>query len=266
VPSGAELDAQRGAVRGKSLPVVAAILLQSSPEHRTIALDEFPNDPAIKDRVTLETHVGRHTVVNLATIANLTANEIWVAVALGAAMQLDPGADVRVVLSGPSDTGFAADTVVERIVGGAGRLIALRRPQAWTSQSKRANSRAYLAIPAYLRPDGDGTVASARTTNVSVGGFHCLTELPLRVGDQVSVSLMFSPTEAFECEAQVVRLTEDLDDPSRRRLVAAFRFIDLAPDDEARVAEALVALATETDQTAVPVAWRRDDARSRVAG
>ena len=229
-------------------------------------MDEFPNDPAIRDRVTLETHAGRHTVVNRATIANLTANEIWVAVALGAAMQLDPGADVRVVLGEPSDTSLAADTVVERIVGGAGLLIALRRPQAWTSQSRRANSRANLAIPAYLRPDGDGTVASARTTNVSVGGFHCLTELPLCVGDQVAASLMFSPTEAFECKAQVVRLTEDLDDPSHRRLVAAFRFIDLAPDDEARVAEALVALATETDQTAVPLAWRRDDARRRVAG
>jgi hypothetical protein len=240
--------------------------MQSSPEHRTIALDEFPNDPAIRDRVILETHVGQFTLTNWATIANMTANEIWVAVAVGAAIQLDPGADVRVVLGGPSDTILAADTVVARIVGGGGRLIALRRPQAWTSQSRRGNSRANLAIPAYLRPDRDGAVASARTTNVSVGGFHCLTELPLCVGDQVAVSLMFSPTEAFECQAQVVRLTVDVDDPSRRRLVAAFRFIDLAPDDEARVAEALVALATETDQTAVPAAWRRDDARSRVAG
>jgi hypothetical protein len=139
-------------------------------------------------------------------------------------------------------------------------MIALDRPENWTSSSRRANGRVQLAIPAYLRPDTDGTVASARTTNISVGGFHCITDLPVSVGDQMAVSLMFTPTDPFECRAQVVRLSEDTDDPLHLRLVAALRFMDLTVADEARVAEALTALSTETDATAIPVAWHRGDA------
>ena len=71
----------------------------------------------------------------------------------------------------------------------------------------------------------------------------------------MAVSLMLMPTSTFECRAQVIRLTDDVDDPSRRRLVVAFRFVNLTPDDEARVAEALAALSEETDPNAVAAAW-----------
>jgi hypothetical protein len=140
-------------------------------------------------------------------------------------------------------------------------MIALNRPDVWVSHSRRLHSRVRLAIPAYLREEADGTVASARTTNLSVGGFHCITSLPISVGRQLSVSLMLTPTTALDCQAQVVRLDEDPDDPDHRRLVAAFRFVDLTPADEARVAEALIALSEETDATAVPVAWRNGEGR-----
>ena len=71
---------------------------------------------------------------------------------------------------------------------------------------------------------------------------------------------MFTPTSTFDCRAQVVRLEDDPDDPSRRQLLVAFRFVDLTVAQEALVAEALVALSNETDASAVPVAWRSTEA------
>jgi hypothetical protein len=227
-------------------------------------VDEFANEPAIKDRVTLETQAGPGMVFDEATIANVTTDEVWVVVAEHATERLGPGCAVRIVTIGPNDQGYAAETSVRRVVSSKRRLIALGRPEAWVV-TRRATGRVHLALPAYLRPDTDGTVASARTTNVSVGGFHCITDLSVSVGDQVAVSLMFTPTEPFDCRAQVVRLTEDATDPSHRRLVAALRFVDLTVADEARVAEALAALSTETDPTAIPVAWRSGESAAEQA-
>lgn len=229
-------------------------------------MDDFSNEPAIKDRATLETQVGPRRVVDDGSIANVTAQEVWVVVGASALGHFDSGAAVQMVVVTSRSRSLAAETSVRRLVGKSGRMIALDRPATWTTCSRRTNSRVRLAIPAYLRPDSDVIVASAQTTNISVGGFHCVTSLPLCVGDQLSVSLMFTPTDAFECRAQVVRLTDDADDPMHIRVVAALRFIDLAAADECRVAEALTALSTETDATAVPVAWHHGEAAGGSAG
>jgi len=226
-------------------------------------MDEFSNDPEIKERVTLEIQAGLRTLVHEGTIANLTSDEVWVAVGGAAAEHLSAGAAVRILLNRAGAGGLTAETSVGRLVGGSGRMIALRRPSEWVSRSRRANGRVGLAIPAYLRPDG--WVVPARTTNISVGGFHCITDHPVSVGHQMAVSLMLTPTSTFECRAQVIRLTDDADDPSHRQLVVAFRFVDLTPDDEACIAEALAALADETDPNAVPAAWRSGKSHDRLA-
>ncbi len=229
-------------------------------------MDEFLDELEIKDRVLLETQAGPRTVAHRGTIANLTAEEIWVAVGRAAEEWIAPGSPVRLIVVRSHDRSLSAETSVRRMVGGSGRMAALGRPEAWANHSRRANDRVRLAIPAYLLPDADGTVVPARTTNISVGGFHCLTALPMAVGRQLAVSLMLSPTTPFECRAQVVRLSDDPDDPLRRQLVVAFRFLDLTADDEARVAEALAALSDETDATAVPAAWHSGDRGDRGEG
>jgi hypothetical protein len=229
-------------------------------------VDESSSEPAVKDRVSLEILSGERKLVHKGTIANLTTEEVWVVVSQAAAESLVSGSEVRIVLIRSGDRRLAADTSVRRLVGGSGRMAALRRPETWVSDSRRANSRARLAIPAYLRPDGDGMVVPARTTNISVGGFHCVTALPISVGHQLAVSLMLTPTSSFDCRAQVVRLNDDPDDPAHRQVVVAFRFVDLTASDEARVAEALVALDDETDSTAVPVAWHGDGGHRGLAG
>jgi hypothetical protein len=229
-------------------------------------VDEFSTEPAIRDRVTLETQAGPRTHVHKATIANLTTDEVWVAVGKGTKEHLTVGAWVRIIVARPPQVSLTAETSVKRIVGGSGLIAALWRPEMWISHSRRSNSRLGLAIPAYLHPDFEGTVVPARTTNLSVGGFHCLTDLPVSVGNNMDVSLMFTPTEAFDCRAQVVRLSDDPDDPSHRQIQVAFRFIDLTVADEARVAEALAALEGETDATAIPSAWRSGDGRTGLPG
>ena len=228
-------------------------------------MPEFSNDPEIRERVTLETAVGASIVVHKATIANITPDEVWVAVGGNAAAFLVTGAAVRVILERPIAGGLAAETAVARVVGGAGRMIALRRPTAWVSGSRRGNGRVGLAIPAYLHTAGN-SVVPARTTNLSVGGFHCVTDLPISVGHQMRVSLMFTPTSSFDCLAQVVRLSDDPDDSWHHQLVVAFRFVNLSADDEARVAEALAALAGETDAGAVPAAWQGGKGPGSLAG
>lgn len=228
-------------------------------------MDDFSDEPEIKDRVTLETEDGGRKVVHRATIANLTADEVWVAVDQMAAEQLIVGSPVRVILFRPQDRSLAAESSIRRIVGGAGRIAALQRPDSWVWHSRRANGRARLAIPAYLLPDTAGTVVAARTTNLSVGGFHCVADLPVSVGLQMAVALMLTPTSKFECRAQVVRIDEDPDDQTGRRLVLAFRFVDLTPDDEALVAEALAALSDETDADAGPPAWHTGEGHGRLA-
>jgi hypothetical protein len=46
-------------------------------------------------------------------------------------------------------------------------------------------------------------------------------------------------------------------------MIAAFRFVDLSVADEARIAEALIALANETDPEAMPVSWHSENGGRR---
>lgn len=53
--------------------------------------DEFSNEPAIRDRVTLETQDGPRTLVHTAMIANLTTEEVWVVVGVDVGQDLVSG-------------------------------------------------------------------------------------------------------------------------------------------------------------------------------
>jgi hypothetical protein len=216
---------------------------------------EHPGEPAILDRIVLETASGDEWLPHLATIANLTPEEVWVGLEDRLGGLFEVGGVVRLTLDQPSDDELAAVTTVLRHVGADGRVIVLARPESWDFPSRRANSRAKLAIPAYLHPADDAPTVSARTTNLGVGGFHCLSDIPIAVGNRLPVSLQLTPVSQFDCQAQVVRLEDDPEDPSGRLMVVAFRFLDLSEDDEATIAGAILALAGDVDAEAAPKAW-----------
>jgi hypothetical protein len=225
-------------------------------------LDEMPNEPAIKDRVTLETRDGGRILGVDATVANLTREEVWVALGRPSEHVLE-GKAVRIIQL-KLDREVAADTSVKRMIGPTGRMAALWRPANWSIEPRRANSRLPLAIPGYLRPTSDGVVVPVRTTNISVGGFHCVTDFPLSVGHEMAASLMLTPRDSFDCHAQVVRISDDPDDPSHTQLLVAFRFVDLSVADDVRIAAALAGLGEETDPNAVPEAWHGPQATGRL--
>ena len=89
-----------------------------------------------------------------------------------------------------------------------------------------------------------------------MGGFFCVTEAPVAEGAQLPVSLMLTPSESFDCKAEVVRSDVNEDDPSGREVVLGLRFLDLAQDDEARLASILVELSDDLDENNVPLQWR----------
>ena len=54
----------------------------------------------------------------------------------------------------------------------------------------------------------------------------------------------------------MVRSDVNEDDPSGREVVLGLRFLDLAQDDEARLASILVELSDDLDENNVPLQWR----------
>jgi hypothetical protein len=82
------------------------------------------------------------------------------------------------------------------------------------------------------------------------------------VGRKLPVSLRLTPDRSFDCHGEVVRVDENTDDPSGRQVVIALRFVDMAQDDQARLASSLAALADDVDANSVPVAWRSLEAAS----
>jgi hypothetical protein len=224
---------------------------------------QLPKEPTIPTRVTLETMSGDGWQPHEATIANLTRTEVWIRIEETPEEFVNPGSPVRLVLSSPDGGVRTAETRVLWRIGVDVLLLILMRPTLWDPPSRRAHSRARVAIPASLRLDGGAPPLSARTTNVGVGGFFCVAGGPVAAGSQFPVSLWLSPAESFDCLAEVVRVEDDPDDATGRQAVLAFRFLDLTLDDQARLASALVALADDVDENDVPLAWRSTEAATR---
>jgi len=216
---------------------------------------QYSAEPSITTRVSLETKSGDGWQPHPALIANLTRHEVWIQIEESLGEAVYPERPVRLVLSQP-DGVKTAETSVLWHIGLDGKLVALLRPNIWDPPSRRAHSRARLSIPVSLSPSGDMPPLSARTTNVGVGGFYCVSDGPVPDGSQLPVSLWLTPSESFDCQAEVVRSEANPDDPTGRQAVIAFRFLDLSMDAQAHLASSLVALTDDVDESYVPLPWR----------
>lgn len=122
---------------------------------------------------------------------------------------------------------------------------------------RRTHTRHTLAIPAYLQLSSETPVVPVRTTNLSHGGFVCLTSAALGVGTMLHVRLQLTPHEALDCMAQVVRVDDPLNPlPPGHWARVALRFVDLDEAKDRQIADALAVLGPDVDQTDVPTAYR----------
>jgi c-di-GMP-binding flagellar brake protein YcgR len=100
-------------------------------------------------------------------------------------------------------------------------------------------------------------VVPVRTTNISQGGFLCLTNAALELGSVLHVRVQLSPHESLDCRAQVARVEDVPDqDPPTSAVLVAFRFVDLGDTREMQLQRALVELGADLDAAGVPNAYR----------
>jgi hypothetical protein len=224
---------------------------------------QYAEEPTIPNRVTLETLSGEEWQPHTATIANLTRHEVWIGIDEPLGELLHPERRVRLVLGRPDGGTQTAETIVLWHIGSDGLVVALMRPNLWDPPSRRAHSRARLAIPIDLHHSEDAPPVPARTTNVGVGGVYCLTDVAVPVGHKLPVSLRLTPAHSFDCRAEVVRVDQDTEDPSGRQVVIALQFLELTEDDQARLASSFASLADDVDANHVPRVWSGAEAAAR---
>jgi hypothetical protein len=217
---------------------------------------QYPEEPTIATEVILETLAGEKWQSHRAVIADLTRRELWVAIDRRLGSPLDPGQPVRLVLRHPNRPTQTANTIVLWHIGRNGAVAVLKRPRLWDPPSRRDHSRVRLSVPVYLKVDEYADPVPVMSTNVSVGGVLCLGEVPLRIGQRVDASVQLTPAHVFDCQAEVIRVDEDPDDPLRRQRFIGLHFLDVARDDQASLAQLLSKVAGDVDDDFVPRAWR----------
>ncbi len=217
---------------------------------------QFQEEPAIATQVMLETLTGEEWQSHPAAIADLTRQELWIAIDAPLGTPLDPGRQVRLVLRHPNRPTQTAETIVLWHLGRNGTVVVLRRPRLWDPPSRREHARVPLSIPLYLKVDEYSDPVPAMSTNVSVGGVYCVASLPVRIAQRLDATLQLTPARTFDCEAEVVRVEKDAADPSGQQLLIGLHFLKLSQDDQASLAESLTELAEDLDEEFVPRAWR----------
>jgi hypothetical protein len=217
---------------------------------------QYSHEPTIPTRVTLDVMTDSGWESHPAIIANLTRNEVWVQLDPPQVLLLPRGHKVRLVVTRAEGGVKTGESSVIARVDGAYPMLLVGRPPIWDPPSRRQHSRAWISIPASLRPDPDGPVRRARTTNLGVGGFHCVSDGPILAGAEMPVSLWLAPGESFDCRVEVVRVDDDPDDQKGGRVVLGCRFLDLDQAAQLKLASALVTLGDTLDDNCVPQVWQ----------
>jgi hypothetical protein len=99
-------------------------------------------------------------------------------------------------------------------------------------------------------------VIPVQTTNLSRGGFLCLTSAPLELGTVLHTRMQLTPHEALDCRAQVVRVDEPALVGAIEASVVALRFMDLGEAREQQLEQALLELGADLDAANLPQAYR----------
>jgi hypothetical protein len=217
-------------------------------------VSDFEREPTIATQVSLQTLADDQWHSHPAVIADLTRQELWLAIDQPVGRELEPGRAVRIALqhaNGPLQT---ADTIVLWHIAGNGAVVGLRRPRLWEPPSRREHARARLSVPVYLKVDEHADPIPAISSNIGVGGVFCTAAIPVRIAQRLDVAIQLTPKEAFECQAEVARIDKDPGDPTGHSI--GLHFLGLDQETQARLAHTLAELAEGVDDDYVPKAWR----------
>jgi hypothetical protein len=219
-------------------------------------VDAYDNEPTIETELRLEMITDDGWQSHRASIADLTRNELWLALDGRLAEPLDPGRSVRLVLNHPKRPTQVAETVVLWHIGRTGNVVVLKRPRLWDSPSRRDHRRVNLSVPVYLKADENSDPMPTTSSNIGVGGLFCSAAMDLRIGQRLDVAVQLMPDRAFECQAEVARLDGDPDDTLALNLMVGLQFLDLTTDEQVSLAEDIARLAADVDANFVPRLWR----------
>jgi hypothetical protein len=219
-------------------------------------VSDYEREPTIATQVSLQTLAEDTRESYPAVIADLTRDELWLAVDRPVTSALAPGSAVRIVLQHPNKPDQTADTIVLWRIGSGGNVVGLRRPRLWDPPSRREHARARLSVPIYLKVDETAEPLPAMTSNIGVGGVFCTANLRVRIAQRLDVAVQLTPSQAFECQAEVARIDKDPDDPAGGQSLIGLHFLGLDQAMQASLAQTLAVLAEGVDDDYVPRAWR----------
>ena len=218
-------------------------------------MEHYAEEPTSGTQLTVEVLTDNGPETHRASIADLTRQELWVALDKRVAEPLDPGRTVRLVLSHPSRPTQVADTIVLWHLGKTGNIVVLKRPGFWDPPSRREHMRVRLAVPVYLRADDSLDAVPTTSVNIGVGGVFCTAAMDLRVSQRLDITIQLTPDETFECQGEVARLDPDPNDPVGMQLMAGLHFLDLTADEQLYLAELVSRLGSDVDDNFVPRCW-----------
>ena len=219
-------------------------------------MSQYDNEPTIATQLTMEMPTDEGWQSHRAWIADLTRQELWVALDRRLAAPLDPGRSVRLVLNHPNRPMQVAETIVLWHIGRNGNLVVLKRPRLWDPPSRREHMRVNLAVPVYLKADDASGPVPTTSTSIGVGGLFCVAAMELRIGQRLDVAVQLTPDYTFDCQAEVARLDEDPNDALGFQLMVGLQFLDLTREDQALLAETIAGLVRDVDANSVPRPWR----------
>jgi hypothetical protein len=221
-------------------------------------VDQYAFEQTEDSLLTIEVLTDSGPQTYAASIADLTGQELWVALDQWVGEALDPGRTVRLVLSHPDRPPQITDTIVLWHLGKTGKIVVLKRPGFWDPPSRREHLRVRLAVPVYLKADDGAGPVPTTSVNIGVGGLFCVAAMDLRIAQRLDVAIHLTPDQTFECQAEVARLDEDPNDPVGLNLMVGLQLLDIAPRDQARLSGILSDLARDVDANYVPRCWQPD--------
>ncbi len=211
-------------------------------------------DLAIRDDVVVEAEIAGEPAALTAFVTNVLTDALWLALRAPDTrfLSLEPGQNLHLTFIRGRFPVVAESAFVKRLGGDRmgterSRVFAVVRPQGIEAAQRRMHVRVdvertvFIRIPAPLS-GSSRHIGTGRTLNVSAGGLQMVSDLPLLLGDWVTIALALRANDLVTTPAQVVRIDEEpASTPEKPRSRVAVKFDRISEADQERIACHLLA-------------------------